>query len=342
MSIDPVKEVKKLLTEQTDLAFDIIPLNTPLSFSNYTDWLDQGLNADMKYMSDGFAIRENPKKEFKKMKSIIVFEQSYYPIKNNTETLFESLRIAHYARNKDYHIWFRQNLNNLINRLEEKFPDETFQAFTDAVPLLERDYGAQAALGWIGKNTCLIHPKKGSLFFIGEILTSIESFSKPTPLHDFCGSCTACMDHCPTQAITHDRVLDANKCISYWNIESKGVPPKEIRKSMGDWFFGCDICQTVCPWNIKIHKLQKDFVDSRPHRLNEEEELRFILTSSNKKLLKLLKETPLSRAGGRGLKRNALLVIGNAKLINLKPEVEYYLKHAQLGELAQWTLDQFL
>lgn len=338
--MDPTECAQKILAQHSLTHFEIIPLNRPLSFPNYQDWLKNNQYGDMTYMAKNQDVRESPAKHFKEMKSIIVFEQSYYPLPESSEPLFAGLKIAHYARNKDYHFWFRERLNQLISQLQKQLPNESFMAFTDAVPLLERDHGAQAALGWIGKNTCLIHPKRGSLFFIGEILTSLETKTTPKPLHDFCGSCTACIDQCPTQALTSPRVLDASKCIAYWNIESKEIPPQSLRQQMGDWFFGCDICQTVCPWNMKIHKLHSDYKDPRIAPEKVEEELHFILTQSNKKLLKHVRETPLSRAGGRGLKRNALIVIGNQKLKSLRPHVEAYLDHKQLGELAHWALEQ--
>ena len=211
-------------------------------------------------------------------------------------------------------------------------------AFTDAVPLLERDMAAQAGLGWVGKNSCLIHPKRGSLFFIGEILTSLSCENSPELMHDYCGSCTACIDACPTDALIEPRVLDSNRCLAYWNIESKENPPEEIRKAMGDWFFGCDICQTICPWNIKLHKEEPHFPNKETQELEMIVQLRGILQSSNNKLLKSVKQTPLSRAGAKGLKRNALLVAGNMKLVELRDDITAYLDHETLGEMARWAL----
>ncbi len=318
----------------------MIPLLRPLSFEHYQKWLQKGQQADMDYMAKNAEVREKPGEHFEPMQSMIVFTQSYFPSPREEAPLFKSLKIAHYARMADYHLWFREKLNDLIEKLKEEFPQENFLSFTDAVPLLERDHAAQAGLGWVGKNTCLIHPKRGSLFFIGEILTSLSCEQSFLPMHDFCGSCTACIDSCPTDAITSPRVLDSNKCIAYWNIENREVPPPEMREKMQDLFFGCDICQTVCPWNIKLHKNQKNFVQSSGDKEEMLRDLKAILTASNKSLLKQVKNTPLSRAGGRGLKRNALIVIANLNLTELSPQVENYLDHESLKDLAQWTLNQ--
>ena len=323
----------------------------------------------MNYMKDSKKIRQKPHEYFQ-MKSILVFTQSYLPKQEGRKSAFKHLKIAHYARQKDYHIWFKQKLSGYIKDLEKEFPKESFLAFTDAVPLLERDYARQAGLGWVGKNSCLIHPKRGSFFFIGEILSSLQIHQRPEGIHDLCGNCTACMDGCPTGAIVEEKVLDANLCISYWNIESKETPPVEIRQKMDSWFFGCDVCQNLCPWNIKIHQnllegkippeeltegeltekisVSRSSKENNPKKLYEkqshgkalEDELRFILESSNKKLMRFLKDSPLVRAGARGLKRNALIVIANRRLINLRRLVETFSNHETLGELAQWTLEQ--
>ncbi len=297
----------------------------------------------MDYMKNSNPRRE-PEKHFKPMKSIFVFQETYFPkFENkpeNKKPFFKNLKTALYARQKDYHLWFKEKLLSYIKKLEETFPTETFLAFTDAVPLLERDYGHQAGLGWVGKNTCLIHPKQGSFFFIGEILSSLKSPEPPPAFQDLCGSCTACMEACPTGAIRSERVLDSNLCLAYWNIESKKVPPPEIRQKMDSWFFGCDICQNVCPWNIKLHGGQIESVSEKTENKELEKELCFILENSNKKLMKFFKDSPLIRAGGRGLKRNALIVIANNRLINLKPQVKKFVDHQSLGELARWTLRQ--
>ncbi|MFN9068338.1 MAG: epoxyqueuosine reductase, partial [Bdellovibrionales bacterium] len=159
---------------------------------------------------------------------------------------------------------------------------------------------------------------------------------------DFCGTCQKCMEICPTQALKSPRVLDANLCISYWTIESRKIPPTEVRKKMGDWLFGCDLCQTVCPWNQKIYKSKLEISEKRSlsesDRENLIQDLKFILESSNRQILKKIEKTPLMRAGPKGLKRNALIVIGNQKLVELKNQVQQKITDDFLGPLAKEIL----
>ena len=337
-----MEQIKDILKSIEVNSLEFIPLLKPFTNAQYDQWLADSKQGQMDYMAKNQEVRKNPAEHFKPMKSLIMFTHNYFPLEKNSSATLAGLKLAHYARMKDYHLWFRAKLNQGIDLLKQQFPDEQFLAFTDAVPLLERDHGAQAALGWIGKNTCLIHPNQGSLFFIGEILTSLECDQSFLPMHDFCGSCTACIEACPTEALNEQRQLDANLCLSHWNIESREIPPIEIREKMSDWFFGCDICQTVCPWNMKLFKNHPDFINKSISHDQQIKDLKYILNHSNKQLFKDLKETPLSRAGGRGLKRNALIVIGNLKIKELLKDVEAYLEHPQLAELAKWTHSKLL
>jgi epoxyqueuosine reductase len=186
----------------------------------------------------------------------------------------------------------------------------------------------------------LIHPQKGSLFFIGQILTSLDLGNAAEPVKDFCGTCDRCLRACPTQALIEPRKLDANKCIAYWTIEAPAPAPPELRAKFGDWFFGCDICQTVCPWNEKTHGrdlLRSLSAEQKPPAL---EDLRWILGSSNKSLEKAFRGSPISRARPRGLKRNALQLIGTLKIAELRTEAEAHLDDPHLGEIASWALAQ--
>lgn len=300
----------------------------------------------MNYLKEHLDIKKTPTQHFKGFVSAIVIAKPYFP----TSTSPTSLRMAQYAKSPDYHLHFRNDLERIKQSLLEKFCDHEFLCFTDSVPLLERDLAAQAGLGWVGKNTCLIDRKKGSLFFIGEILSSLP-LENPTPLvSDFCGHCTRCIEACPTQALGENRTLYAKRCIAYLNIESKSTPPLELRPSMQDWFFGCDICQTVCPWNEKAHG--KDLMRSlSQEKLNPMEsefendklkkELQLILQLSNKKLIEHFKDYPLTRARGFGLKRNALIAIGNLKIKELEESVRLTARQwPRLQELCDWVLER--
>lgn len=320
-------------------------LAKPLSFDFYRTWLNENRHGDMIYLENHAAVKENPTIQWPKVKTALVFSIPYYPHPEKISSFpLQKARVSLYAQGRDYHHWFRERMQELITLLKNEFPDDEFFALTDNAPVLERDLAYRASLGWVGKNTCLIHPKRGSLFFIGEIYTSLQVEQVNSPLPDFCGTCRRCIDICPTQAITEERKLDARRCISYLTIESRKVADTELREKIGDWLFGCDLCQTTCPWNQKVFKNQlstekiQSLSDSESDEL--ESELRYLLKSSGKKLERDFVGTALSRAGSFGLKRNALVVIGNRKMRGLESEVQAFLDHPKLGELARWTLEK--
>lgn len=294
----------------------------------------------MQYLKDHLPIKAAPHAHFSELNSAIVLAEPYYPHPKSTNT---SARTALYAQGEDYHLWLTQKLKTLSDHLLTHYPQEKFLCFTDSAPILERDLAYLAGLGWVGKNTCMIHPEHGSLWFIGEIYTSLELTEPQRALvPDMCGTCDRCIKSCPTGAIEEPKVLNATKCISYWNIEAKTVAPEPLRAKMNDWFFGCDICQTVCPWNEKV--FAKDLMRplSHPHLPIDKEGIYFlseVLTLSNKELMRKYKDHPYSRARGRGLKRNALIVIANLKLVELRTQVEGFLPlDPEMDQLKNWTL----
>lgn len=343
------QEMNSFLTKLTeDLGishFGWVPLQRPLTFDFYKQWLSEGLQGDMTYLVDHAPIKENPQQKWPRAESALVFAMPYFPHpEKHPDPPLKGVRMSLYSQGMDYHLWFKDRMTTICNALLSAFPDEEFLPFTDSNPILERDLARRAGLGWVGKNTCLIHPKKGSLFFIGEIYASLKVTNEIAPLPDFCGNCTRCIDICPTGALIEPRKMDARKCISYLTIESRKVPPEELREQIGDWFFGCDLCQTVCPWNQKIFKGQlsiekKLTLDEKQEQILEDD-LRYILTASGKKISKDFVATPFARAGSFGLKKNALIVVANRKIKSLAPEVSALLTHEKLGELAQWTLLQ--
>lgn len=331
---------------------EIDKLKTPLSITFYQKWLASNYQGSMSYLSAHLPYKENPLLLEAKLKSVLSIAQNYFPAAQPANKK-NPARIALYAQNEDYHIWLKQKLLEIIKQLQVHYPTETFLPYVDSGPILERDMAYQNGLGWFGKNTCLIHPEYGSLFFIAEILTTIElgsEYNTIEPLPDFCGTCKKCMEVCPTNALIAPRTLKADQCISYLTIESKTVPPVELRKKIGDWFFGCDLCQTVCPWNEKVFRkknieksadisAQIQISLNAPARKALVDYFHFILNSSNKKIQKYHLGSPLSRAGAKGLKRNALIVIANKNLTELRVDVKN-VNTAELKELAHWALQQ--
>lgn len=318
------------------------PMTRPVTFEFYRQWIEQGLHGDMDYLSQHLPAKESPQKKYPLARTCLTLAAPYVPHPRGQRQKLSTARVALYAQGEDYHFWLKENLNGVIQELKEFLPDHHFECHTDSAPLLERDFAVRAGMGWSGKNTCVIHPKKGSLFLLGEILTSWQPGGELSPLPDFCGTCSRCIEICPTGALVEPHKLDARKCLSYWSIESREVPPVQIREKWGDWFFGCDLCQTVCPWNEKVFgKSNLQTALMIDHSTNEEaaliEELRWILSASGKKIERTFRGTALMRAGPFGLRRNALIVIGNRKITALQPEVANWVNHEKLGELALWA-----
>ncbi|MBC7752803.1 MAG: tRNA epoxyqueuosine(34) reductase QueG [Moraxellaceae bacterium] len=331
----------------------LIPLGQPISISFYNKWLAENYYGSMNYLKEHAQMKADPRKINPDFQSVITVTQTYFPTVDPTSVKLPA-RTALYAQNSDYHFWLKEKLNQIISQFQTKYPSEIFSPYVDSGPILEKDIAYRAGHGWFGKNSCLIHPQKGSLFFIAEILTSLKveplKAIEINPLPDMCGTCTRCMDICPTQAIIEPKIIKADQCISYLTIESKTIPPVELRSKMNDWFFGCDLCQTVCPWNEKVFRIQKipasNLTSTEPLLSQDPREhtemvdfFKMILTSSNKSLQKHFTGTALHRAGGFGLKRNALVVIANRKISELRIEVHSLLNDPKLSELAGWTLE---
>ncbi len=323
--------------------FGVAKLTRPLSIDFYDQWLELGYQGEMSYLERHRDLKASPDTWLPFARSALVFALDYGPRKSSAKSDYvtlkkQGLRTARYLEyapnNEDYHDAIRLELEPVLHELSIRYPTAEFRLAIDAEPVLERDLATRAGLGWVGKNTCVIDRAGGSLFFIAEILTSLETDDASLEPKDFCGTCTRCLDACPTSALVKPKVLDATKCISYWTIESKQIPPQELREKFGDWFFGCDICQTVCPWNVKAHGPEA-MSDRAPDPVTLVSELRVILSSSNRELQRKFAGTPLSRARGFGLKRNALIIAGNARLKELLPEVEALLEDEKLGGLAQ-------
>ena len=289
----------------------------------------------MNYLKEHLPQKEQPSRLLKSARQAIVFAVPYTHPRFEDKTFpLTHLKVAKYARGSDYHFWLREKARQMCADLKHLFPDEDFAGFTDSSPIMERDLAYRAGLGWFGKNSCILSRTHGSFFLLAEIYTSLSFDETVSTLPDHCGTCRRCIDSCPTGAILENRTLDAHKCISYWTIEAKAPPPEKLRSSFQSWFFGCDICQDVCPWNVRLTRPK---VEQPPSREGLVAELRWILTASNKELEKAFAGTPLTRARGRGLKRNALIVAANQKLTELKHDIERWHAHPELGELAHWT-----
>ena len=210
-------------------------------------WLNKGYHGKMSYMERYFDLRTDPGKLVPGAKSIICLAYNYYSDQNQEDPY--APKISMYAHGKDYHFLLKEKLALLFDFIKQEIGDVYGRIFVDSAPVMERDWAKYAGLGWIGRNTLLINPKRGSYFFLAEIILDLE-LEPDELMKDYCGTCTRCIDACPTEAI-HDNgyLLDASKCISYLTIELRGAIPNEFKGKMNNWMFGCDICQQVCPWN---------------------------------------------------------------------------------------------
>ncbi|KYG80171.1 epoxyqueuosine reductase [Roseivirga ehrenbergii] len=210
-------------------------------------WLKKGNHGEMRYMENHFDKRLDPSKLVPGAKSVVSLLYNYYPEKDLAEEHPDHLKLAKYAYGEDYHFVIKDRLKTFISILKEEIGDVEGRVFVDSAPVMERQWAAKSGLGWLGKNTLLINKGQGSYFFLAELIIDLE-LEPDGPIKDYCGTCTRCIDACPTDAITPYEV-DANKCISYLTIELKDQIPDTFQGKMNNWIFGCDICQEVCPWN---------------------------------------------------------------------------------------------
>ena len=211
----------------------------------FLQWIAAGRQADMKYMEQHFDKRTNPSLLVENAKSVICVALNYYPKEKQSE---ENPQIAYYAYGKDYHEVMKQKLHRLFGYIKQEYPALDGRVFCDTAPVMERYWAEKAGLGFVGKNSLLIIPRKGSYFFLGELIINAE-LEYDDPLNISCGNCTKCIDSCPTQAIISSQTIDSFKCISYQTIENKGEINEEIASRLSNRFYGCDICQQMCPWN---------------------------------------------------------------------------------------------
>ncbi|UII29475.1 tRNA epoxyqueuosine(34) reductase QueG [Fulvivirga maritima] len=209
-------------------------------------WLKQNMHGKMSYMENHFDKRLDPTKLVPGAKSVVSLAYNYYPEENLAKE--NSFKVAKYAYGKDYHFVIKEKLKLFLEMIREEIGDVDGRVFVDSAPVMERAWAEKSGVGWIGKNSLILRKQAGSFFFLAELIIDLE-LEHDGPVKDYCGTCSACMDNCPTDAITEPTVIDANRCISYLTIELKDEIPKELHSKMEDWVFGCDICQDVCPWN---------------------------------------------------------------------------------------------
>jgi epoxyqueuosine reductase len=263
-------------------------------------WLNKGFHGEMKYMENHFDMRVDPTLLVTGAKSVITLLYNYFPEQDQASHL---PKVAKYAYGKDYHLVIREKLTDFLNRIREKIGQIEGRGFVDSAPVLERAWAVQSGLGWVGKNGNLINKQKGSFFFIATLITDLNLKSDVPFVQDYCGTCNRCIEACPTDAILPNKEIEASQCISYFTIELKQSQlPDQFKGKSGEWIFGCDICQDVCPWNRFSH----------PHQEASFEPLNSILTFSihdwinadKNTFNQLFRDSPIKRSKWEGIQRN--------------------------------------
>jgi epoxyqueuosine reductase len=337
--------------EASRLGFILAGFTTPdppPHLSVFEDWLNKGRHASMAYLARGSSLarRADPRLSMPGCKSIIVLAIAY---SDPTKAVFAAAlgerqatgRIAAYAWGTDYHTILPQRLRAIVAHIEEHVGHPVrSRCYTDAGPILERDFAERAGLGWIGKNTCLISPRVGSYLLLAEILVDLELEPDAPFAADRCGSCTRCIDACPTACILSDRTVDASRCLSYLTIELKEGIPSGLRPKLGNWIFGCDVCQMVCPWN-RFAAAEGDAA-FLPRARNPRPNLSHELELGSQQFSDQFRHSPVKRAKRRGYLRNVAVALGNLGTPDNRLDVERALQDPEplVREHAAWAIEQ--
>nr|WP_165820543.1 tRNA epoxyqueuosine(34) reductase QueG [Pontibacter virosus] len=269
------------------------------------NWLKQNMHGQMHYMENHFDKRLDPRLLVEGAKSVVSLLLNYYPEKENQQAGEDTYKVSKYAYGTDYHFVIKDKLKTLLNYINEEIGEVGGRCFVDSAPVLDKAWASKSGLGWVGKHTLLITPQAGSFHFVAELIIDLE-LEYDGPIKDYCGSCTRCLDACPTDAIVAPYVVDGSKCISYFTIELKDQLPQEMNGKFGNWIFGCDICQDVCPWNRFSKPHQEPTFEPQPQlkemKKSDWEEI------TQEVFAQLFKKSAVKRTGYNGLLRNIRFV----------------------------------
>jgi epoxyqueuosine reductase len=335
---------ERLKAEALRLGFSlsgISPATEADGFARYQHWLEQGYAGKMDYLHRNGPRRRHPSSILEGVRSVLMLGMEYGERGAEKHSLptARHARVASYAAGPDYHLFVWDRLNTLSNWLMTEVPGSTAIGVADTAPLLERDFARRAGLGWVGKNTMLINTRRGSFFFLAALLTDL-ALEPDRPFEtSHCGTCTACLDACPTKAFPQPHVLDASRCISYLTIELRTEIPVELREPIGDWLFGCDICQDVCPWNRKESPGPVAF--PRDPDLEWLDPVELLGLDADAFRLRF-KKTAFFRSRRVGLLRNAAIVLGNTGDEQALPVLERSLADPEevIREAARWAIER--
>ncbi len=343
-----------------ELGFDLVGIAPAVQFSEadfYRQWIEKGYAGEMEYLTRNVKKREDCRLLFPPAQSVIVCGMSYHALIADPADIERQERpprfsktlkvspasqgkISKYALGEDYHVVLKKRLYALLEFIRQEVNSLVeAKVCVDTVPILEKMYGKYAGLGWIGKNSCLINQRYGSWFFLGELLINLD-LEYDTPVPDRCGTCTRCVNACPTRAFAAPRILDARKCISYLTIEYKGIIPTNLRPAIGNNVFGCDCCQEVCPWNQKAEVAAHSKFLPRAPLLRPD--LEWLLMLSPESFKRFFKNNPVKRAKLPGLLRNTVTAIGNSGNPNFIPLLNNVSGSADITMLPhiKWAITQ--
>ena len=333
----------------------IAPATEADGFAHLQDWLRQGFAGEMEYLSRHADARRHPESMLQDVKSVVMVALNYKNAPRESgrdprESLRSSRgldmqrstgglgRVSIYAGGADYHDVLRAKLKALLAWVQTQAPGARGRAVIDTAPLLERDFARRAGLGWFGQNTMLLDKKLGSYFFLGALLLDIDLNADPPFATSHCGTCTRCLDACPTDAFVGPYQLDARRCISYLTIELRGPIPEDLRPGMGDWIFGCDVCQEVCPWNRKSPAGSEPAF--APSVIGPRADLEELLSLDDDAFRTRFRNSPVWRTGRAGLLRNAAIALGNLGDARALPALERALADPSplVREAAAWAI----
>jgi epoxyqueuosine reductase len=341
--VDPhalAARVKSLAREEGfDLA-GIARADAPPELGFFRQWVEHGYAGEMAYLTGQVERRSDLRAAFPWARSVLCVGLQYdTPHPYSTHAPPERGWIARYAWGDDYHDVMKTMLERLLERVRQKTGPFQSRAYVDTGPVVERAYAAAAGLGAWGKNTCLLHPEHGSWFFLGEAVTDLD-LPADAPATDMCGTCTACLDACPTGALPAPYVLDATRCISYLTIETKGAIPEDRRPGLGRHVFGCDICQDVCPWNRRRRHRGRESFEPRPGL--EAPSLEELAELDPDAFSERFRRSAVKRARRRGLLRNVAVALGNSRDPTKRPVLERLAADADplVREHARWALER--